>query len=407
MHLNDDYNIEISLGGRESIFAEKFLVYRGFTEAKNFLYISYPLADAEGKAARPANLREKFLQLFPKLKIEMVNLDILDSLGTEIEYSAVNREISAATAEKLFAPAKKMTGSVTRFENFNKCPFKYFANYGLKLQERREYKVFPADIGDILHKVMKTFGEDLKAENRKWKEVEKAELKERVTKIVDGLTANLNNKILLSTNAGKRQRERIKKVAISSLQRLVEFDKVSEFHPELFEKKFSDLKNKNLVYNLNGVKMELQGTVDRVDFSDNGKYFLIIDYKTGKAYLNLAEIFAGVNLQLLTYLMAAKNLNEVGKRLPAGMLYYFLKYPSKKADDEDSADNSIKKDLLPDGWLLEDKNVIMQIDKTYEFIKVSLKKNGDFDAKSKNNLQSEENFQDLRSYPGISQGTCA
>ena len=160
LRLNDS-GIEISRGGRETVLAEKFLVYRGLTEAKNFLQISSPLADNEGKATRPATLREKFFKLFPNLKPETANLDILDSLGSEVEYSVGSREISSATAKKIFAPNKKMQGSVTKFESFNRCPFQYFAKYGLNLQTRREYKIYSADIGNILHAVMAKFGEDL------------------------------------------------------------------------------------------------------------------------------------------------------------------------------------------------------------------------------------------------------
>ena len=48
--------------------------------------------------------------------------------------------------------------------------------------------------------------------------------------------------------------------------------------------------------------MELRGKIDRIDLSEDKKYFLIIDYKTGEAHINLPEIFVGVNIQLLTYL---------------------------------------------------------------------------------------------------------
>ena len=51
LHLRD-MGLEISLGGLESSLAEKFLLYRGLTEASEFLYLSYPLADAEGNAMK-------------------------------------------------------------------------------------------------------------------------------------------------------------------------------------------------------------------------------------------------------------------------------------------------------------------------------------------------------------------
>lgn len=399
LHLVEDCKIEIAKGGRETMLAEKFLVYRGLTLAKNFLQISSPLADVEGKAARPATMRDKFLKLFPDLKVDFAKLEILNSLGTEVEYTIGSREISAESAEKLFAPYKKMRGSVTRFESFNKCPFQYFAKYGLSLKARQEYKVIAADIGNILHAVMKKFGEDLKAEKKLWREVDNSELETRVTKIVEGFANNLNNKILLKTNAGKRRRERIKKIAISSLARLIELDKVSKFHPELFEKKFEELGTKNLVYDIHGVKMELTGTIDRVDFSEDGNYFMIIDYKTGTAELNLKEVFAGINLQLLTYLMVTSKLEKVADKLPAAMLYFFLKYPVKQKQSLAEAEKEVEDEIKPVGWFLEDKQIACALDQSNKILKFKFTAKGEFDKTfAKKNLQTAENFQALMKY---------
>lgn len=393
LHLND-FHVEISKGGHETMLAEKFLLYRGLTLAKNFLQISYPLADAEGKAGRPSAMLETLKKIFD-LKVETVNLDVLDSLGSELDYIFSERKISAETAKKLYAPHKKISASVTRIENFNKCPFQYFASYGLNLHERREYKVTPPDIGEILHYVLKTFGEDLKAEKKSWSEVDETELKNRVTKIVDELTGNLNNRILLGTNLGKRQRARIKKVAISSIRRLIDFDKQSSFHPELFEKKF-DSQQKILEYKFDGVEVELIGMVDRIDFSEVGNYFMIIDYKTGKAYLNLAEIFAGVNLQLLTYLMATEKLSEIEERKAAGMMYYFLKYPAKQAKTPEDAEKAVDDEISPIGWFLDNKEVYCNVDKSFEVIKIGFNNNGVVSANSrKKYLQTEDNFKTL------------
>lgn len=390
MRLNEDHHLEISKGGRERIFAEKFLIYRGLTEAKNYLYISYPLADSEGKAMRPAALIEKFKSMFTLEKIETKNLEVLKNLGSEAEYSISEKNLSSETAKKLYAPSKKLKGSVTKFETFNKCPFQYFASYGLKLEERREYKVKAPDIGNILHTVMKNFGEQLKIENKRWASVDDEDLKNRVTKILDELTPNLNNKILLTTNAYKHRRERIKKVAISSLKRLIELDKVSKFHPELFEKNFRELGRKFLSYKIDDTNVELTGVIDRVDINEDGNYFLVIDYKTGNAYLNLAEVFFGVNLQLLTYLAAAEKLDEVGERMPAGMLYYFLKYPSERGDTAELADKNVNNDLKAEGWYLDDERVVYQIDSSLNFIKVGFLKGGGFNKNTEKNIVKSE-----------------
>ncbi len=393
LHLNDS-GLEIPKGGSDAMLAEKFLVYRGLTEAKNYLYISYPLADSEGNAMHAAPLLDRFKKLFPQIKIDFIPLEILESLGSEIDFVAAEKTLTPDSAEKLFAPNKHLRGSVTNVETFNKCPFQYFAKYGLKLEERREYKVTPPDIGNILHSVMSQFGERLKKENRRWATVEDSELEKIVTEILDNTTPNLNNKILLSTNALKHQRDRIKKVAVHSLQRLIQFDAVSKFHPNFFEETFGG-KNPALIYDIQGVKMELTGKIDRVDFNEDGKYFLILDYKTGSAYLNLNEIYHGINIQLLTYLMVAKNLEIVAGRSPAGMMYYFLKYQTKTVDRADLAAGEVDKALKMSGWTLDDSKVIKEIDSSdgQEFLKVHLTTKGAVDGKTKGYVKSAEVFE--------------
>lgn len=398
LHLNES-GVEIPKGTSDAILAEKFLIYRGLTEAKKYLCISYPLADSEGNAMNAAALLDRIKKFFPNIKIEFIPLEILESIGSQIDFAAVEKTLSKTSAEKLFAPNKKLRGSVTNVESFNQCPFQYFAKYGLKLEERREFKVKPPDIGNILHSVLAQFGERLKNENRRWASVESSELEKIVTEILESTAPNLNNKILLSTNALKHQADRIKKVAINSLQRLINFDAVSKFHPNFFEETFGG-KTQALIYDIAGVKMELTGKIDRVDFNEDGKFFLIIDYKTGNAYLNLNEIYYGLNMQLLTYLLVAKNLEIVAGRAPAGMMYYFLRAPVKTVESANLAAGEVNKALKFAGWTLDDTKIIKEIDgsENLDFLKVNFKADGSLDNSSKKNVQSAEHFKLLLNF---------
>ena len=380
LRLNDS-GFEISAGGHEQLLAEKFLIYRGLTEAREFLQLSYPLADDEGKKTSASSLLNRIKKIFPTAPTVKVELDVLQNLGSAIEFATGEKILSEETAKKLYAPAKKMRADVTRFESFNACPFKYFAKYGLDLAERAEYKVQVPDIGSILHAVMNRFGRDLQKENRAWSSVNQIELGGRVEKIIDELTPRLHNKILLSTKTLEHRRERIKKVAVESLSRLIELDKVSEFHPQIFEATFHDEKK------ISDVEIDLNGRIDRIDLSDDGKYFLIIDYKTGAASISLSKIFSGLSLQLVIYLGAAQNLSAVKGREEGAMLYCLLKMSGKGGRNDTEAFAERDKELKMPGLIRVDEEIKNAVDKTGDFVNMTDK-----------NLVSRADFQTIIKY---------
>ena len=376
LRLNES-GVEISRGGQEQALAEKFLIYRGLTEARELLILSHPIADAEGRKISPSPLLTKLRTILP-LTTEKVELDVLQNLGSEI-FAAGERTLSTETAQKLYAPSRKISASVTRFEDFNACPFNFFAKYGLNLQERAEYKVQSPDIGDILHAVMNRFGRDLKRENRQWSSVTGVELQSRVEKILDTITPNVHNKILLSTKTLEHRRERIKKVAVESLSRLIELDKVSDFHPQIFETDFHS------ALSIETCELQLNGRIDRIDLSGDGKYFLIIDYKTGKASISLKKIFGGLSLQLAIYLGAAKNL--VGERDAGAMLYCLLKMSNVNGRNEAEASTKANDELKMPGLIRIDDNIKKAVDSTENFVDLN-----------KKNLVSRDDLQTIVAY---------
>ena len=314
------------------------------------------------------------------MSIERVELDVLQSLGSEI-FAAGERTLNNVTAEKLYAPTGRMRASVTKFESFNECPFKFFAEHGLKLQERVEYKVQSPDIGNILHAVMSHFGRELKRENRPWSSVSTVELSERVEKILDELTPRVHNKILLSTKTLEHRRERIKKVAVESLSRLIDLDAVSDFHPQIFETNF----NSSLL--ISNSTLDLSGRIDRIDLSGDGKYFLIIDYKTGKATLSLQKIFGGLSLQLAISLGAAKNFLTDGRE-PGAMLYCLLRLSSGNGRNDAEASANGNDELKMPGLIRIDDAIKNAVDSSGKFVALD----------KKDNLLSHDDLQTVIAY---------
>ena len=389
--------LEIHAGKVENSLAEKFLLYRGFTEAREYLCISYSLSTGGGDTMRRSPLIGTLKKLMPNIQTESITIEIL-ATNPDVLFLVEGKKISQETAIKLFSYNNKVVkSSVSKIEQFMKCPFKHFAQYGLRLEERREYTFNALNLGNLLHSTLRCFGERMKSEKRRWRTVKNDELQVIVNEIFDELVPNDRNAILKSNAAYKHQLERIRKVALRSLRRLIELDSNSHFHPEEFEVGFG-LPNsaESLKLNLdNNMKLHLTGRIDRIDFSEDGQYFLVIDYKTGNAFINLLDVYVGLNLQLLTYLFVANE--HLIDKAPVGMFYCFLKYPSKSEKvrmTEEEAREVIEKELKMPGWIIADKNIINDIDSSNKFIKVMMTNKGEIDGRSFNygHVKTREQF---------------
>ena len=451
--------IELRGGKTGEAFAEKYLLYRGFTEATQYLHISYPLSSGDGTALSASPLFRKLRKMLPASCFSSIVMEdpledrerlvhaagptaghlmsalrfyresgyiadfwkdvynwllaepsmhpALETMLLGLMASFREEKLPEDLAKNLYAKNGHLRGSVTRFEAYRACPFRHFSQYGLRLEERAEYRFAAPDLGNLLHGTLKEFGERLQKENRRWQDVSADECEVLCQSIVAELAPRLQNEILLSSAQYQHLLQRIEKTAFRALQRLISFAESSEFSPVRLEQSFGFGKEAlpPLQYLLeDGIEMEIIGQIDRIDQAASGAHFLIIDYKTGNAYLNILEVYHGLQLQLLTYLLVVWNASQKlfgQKCLPAGMLYYFLKnpvltrnYPLTKKE----AEAELQKQLKMPGWLLADPALIGQIDASARFIRVQLKKDGDIPATARSQVKSQEEFAVLLSY---------
>ena len=155
----------------------------------------------------------------------------------------------------------------------------------------------------------------------------------------------------------------------------------------------------------NGFRLSFKGQIDRLDIHQEQPYFLVLDYKTGQAAINLFEVYYGLKLQLLVYVMVAQQLfHQQGKdRLPAGILYAFLKNPvvssEKRLSDKELAAKVMAELRMP-GWVCADQEVIDSIDKGLGHLMLKRKKDGSFDEATKKGhyVRTQEEFALLLSY---------
>ncbi|WP_051533617.1 helicase-exonuclease AddAB subunit AddB [Anaerovibrio sp. RM50] len=474
MHINQKNIIELSVLGEEASFNENYLIYKAFTQAREYMWVSYSLASPAGDAMTGAEIVGRIKALLPENSVKTIPLDwiskfpeeeqlkmlankrqTLSSLAIALRELREGEELSELwqkvyncllkddgvghlvklirrglfinprldklpreLARALYTKKGILGGSVTKFELYNSCPFQFFAQYGLNLRERKITRFSSPELGTLLHAVLKEFGLRLKKEGRHWGDIAPGERDEIANEIINKLAPRLNNGMLYSTKQMEAQLSRLEATARFALRRLGEFDRVSKFHPELFERSFGTYGPEDsleLVYKLHeNNRLKLNGQIDRIDVNEQGSHFMILDYKTGSAAINLVDVYYGLKLQLLTYLLVARELMGRGKdtpMLPAGMLYFFLKRPvllmKNHTRDPEKIREALDAELKMPGWVLLDKDIAEQIDNTLStenksrFLKLAYKgKEGNlsFNSSSMNTLKSREEFELLMEY---------
>lgn len=241
----------------------------------------------------------------------------------------------------------KQATSVTKIEDFYKCPYQHYLQYGLGLKQRQIAELKAVDFGNILHEVLEYFVKEVELNESKQKSVE------RSTKIFNkvmqqdyyrGISKDVKYKNVL-----KQLAEEAKVMCGIIKEQLIE-SKFSNFDTELG---FGG-KNKlaPIVIDCDGEEIFLKGIIDRVDTKDDK--FVIIDYKSGTPEYNEKLLYMGLKLQLLVYLRAIES--NLGRR-PVG--YYYMKLHNDFVSDDKAA-----KAYTLIGRSLNDLDTLKEIDTT-------------------------------------------
>ena len=424
--------LEIAKGTLDNLYEEQFNIYKALTTPEEKLYLSYTSTGKDGTALRPSVIISKIKKIFPNIEEEsdiikqkanitnqkatfeellknirkIENGEETDDIWIDVynwynkneywsdklrnslkalKYTNIAETIKKENIERLYGSTLKT--SISRLEQYIQCPFSFHLKYGLKLKEEEEYKIKPLDTGSFMHKIIDTFFERISDINIDEEKTEKIidEIINEELKLEGNYIFSSSPKFIVLTN-------RLKKAVKESIKYIMYQIKSSDF----------EVAGNEVEFNEKIGNMEIYGKIDRMDIGKNedGEYIRIIDYKSSDYDVNLNQVIAGRQIQLMTYIDA---ISRQENKEPAGIFYFKLMEPiikdSKNLSDEE-IENRIRKSFKMNGLILADIKVVKMMDKKLEtgysdIIPVYVDTKGNLNM-SKSRVITKEDFSNLQ-----------
>lgn len=421
-----ELGFELAPTSKLRLMDETFMAYHAFTSPREQLFVSYPIADEEGKALIPSLYIARLKQLLPGVEMisavtdpfdvdeetdrfsyishprsalpfiasKMKKLVHTEAVSPEWEavlayyekdpywssiVQRIRRPIDLGNQTERLTPevtsglyGETIVSSVSRVESYYSCPFQHYATYGLGLRERAQYTLEAPAIGDLFHAALKWVSDETMRLGLSWSELSKAECWKLASDAVEDITPYFFNRILSSTSRYVYIKRKLTQIIQQTIYSLRTQAKSTSFKPIAIEAGFGPgEKLPPLEFPLRmGKSMKLQGRIDRIDASEvNGHQFLrVVDYKSSSKKLDLTEVFYGLSLQMMTYLdvALAHAIELLGVEAePAGLLYLQVHNPMIRSQTELTVallEGEIAKSYKMQGYILENPAVAQDMD---------------------------------------------
>lgn len=357
--------ITLSGGSADKLDEERFAAYFALSQASERLCITYPVSDVSGRQLYPSAVVSHGSEMFGEGVVTSFEqrgllsfcttagaayyqyvrnyrrgdedsaslrkaLENVPEYAERLEYlknieKAAEHSLSPETGGRLFG--RHMSMSASRFEDYRKCPFKYYCQKGLKLYPPRKVELDSPSRGTAIHYCLCGV---LKEKSRgDFISMSRGDITKLVKKYLD----EYYRSDAVGGDYGKTRRfraafSRLSDTLTDILERLAAEFGQSKFVPEGFEyalRRDGDEEPLKLV-TPSGITVWFEGTVDRVDVyrSGDADYVRVIDYKSGIKEFRYEDLLYGVNMQMLLYLFAVTEGNRRGRfsgDIPAGVLY--------------------------------------------------------------------------------------
>ena len=438
----------LKLGRLDRNETEKLNLYAALSKPKEFLFCSYSVV-----SGGVSMLADKLKKLFPALNTEtdvndIAHLRILGAEGTFAQLAAALRDylngrgeaqgLKSALAwygqngygERLEDLKKELffgsepadlqgrakalyggiKGSVSRIEEYYRCPFMHFVKYGLKAKEQKDYADNKTDAGSLMHGAIDRFAKKLKEKNTRWQDADDPLLHQTLDEAFIETLAE-QGRGFAEDKRLTGMLERYKKelsISVKTVRYQMQGTDISVWGSEMRYGAQGGLPAYEITLK-DGEKAYITGCIDRADRikTQSGEYLRVVDYKLSGKKLDYGEYFYGLNIQLLVYLMVlTRYLQSMDMPvMPAGAYYFSFELPY--AQDNENGEKGIFDRKRMEGVTLDDLGLAKQFGNMDEDgriraialnISISKDKGEHYDRYGEAKVFSAEEFESLFDY---------
>lgn len=370
--------VELTQSRARRMLDERMLAYIALTRASERLWISHPAADETGRALEPSPYWDSVRAILPHVQIEPLDGRGINAIGSvsqlaggmagalravaeertssneaapwtqlyewardvpvlSTRVSATLRSLAPPQAAELEPKAiaalwePPFESSVSRLEDFARCPFKHHISHGLRLKPRAVADLSPLQMGTLYHAVLEQFVKSHSKRKNGLRELKSAEIDKLVKELTESAIAELGKQVRIDQNeVGLLNRRGRFELGAYIRGERAHLDKTA-LSPQFTEHVFGIGKTPHLpalALPLSDNRVvKFRGKIDRIDvtMADDDAIGVVFDYKRKtQDFLRLDEAFHGLRLQLLSYLLVLRenNIQFKGARvLPGGAFY--------------------------------------------------------------------------------------
>lgn len=353
----------------------------------------------------------------------------MERIRRGMEFDNEQNALGGQLADALYRGDRRaIEASASRLEKYSGCPFAHFISYGLRPEDLRVFEMGPREIGDIYHEcIMKlsqrlTAGEDsfqgldavpiaITDPDSRWMKITQEECREEIRRILQEETGTYREGLLSSGRNESYRTERIVDICSRVAWAMIGQVRRGRIREMYFEQPFARGAQLPPIRVTAGEhEVLIKGKIDRMDVLEMPEHedgletaVRIVDYKTGGDSVDVEHFRSGYKLQLMLYLKAATQKQEVK---PAGVFLFKIREIDADADartvvpGEAAAEERMEDAYKLEGIVLDDMDMIDSMDTEIGGASKVLpikyvKKNGTYSGSSGGYLFSREEFEEL------------